>query len=146
MMPLFKVGDILYRARARVSYTEFGDRVVIRYETWHVVRTTKYMMWLSTHPLVQPWEVLPGHGSDNWVELTEAEYDKRVREHWGSLRRCAQHARVKFAWRTQLEAMNSLAARTHWRVIHAEHRLAEAKAIKQKVDSLIREQSLQEFK
>ena len=112
MMPLFRVGDILYRAEAHVFNTELGLQTRVRFVEWMVVHTTRHIMWLSNHPLTQ------AHS----VELVERDR--------GSLKRCKQRAHVKFAWRSKREALESLMARTHMRVCHAERRLEEAKAAK----------------
>lgn len=134
-MPLPEVGDILYRAHAHVGNTRFAQDVVsVQFDSWQVVRVTRCKMWLAQWGIVQPWEALPGcmgrepgRNAENCIELTEAQVMDRIRD--AGTQVCNRAARVMFAWPTRELALESLRARTGWRVHHARRALERALAV-----------------
>lgn len=134
-MPLPEVGDILYRAHSHVTHTSLAQDVVsVQFESWQVVRTTRCKMWLAMSGIIQPWEALPGcmgrvpgRTAENCFELTEAQVMERIRDAGAKV--CNRAARVMFAWPTRELALESLRARTGWRVDHARRALERALAV-----------------
>lgn len=131
-MALPDVGDILYRANAHVGCTELADNVVtILFKSYLVIKVTKHKMWITSGGVLQPWEAPPGHGDEanvRWA-LTEEQFAARLKNSRGSFSVRVRSARVMFAWPTKELALDSLRARTAFRVMHAQRALDRAKAV-----------------
>ena len=102
-----KVGDVLFRAQARISHTRIGDPVYVDYTQWEVVGVTPCGLWLAESGL---------------FHFTAGD-DKFWRK-WPGV----------FAWPTEEEALTSLKRRSRRRHQHALRRLQEAQTVLEALD------------